>query len=99
MFRRCGPVHEWRIPTGYPDGLARCVSNSIHSVGVRYRSVENVVQRFSGFRGNDAATDGMPRTVGDVRLAWDERMGPADRDAQPTAAAFPRPKGLRECLG
>lgn len=65
-------------PTGYPDGLALCVIDSIQSVGVRC-SVENVVQRYRGFQGNDAATDGMPelsRTFASLGVdGWVQRIG------------------------
>ncbi|WP_406045514.1 hypothetical protein OG799_14190 [Micromonospora sp. NBC_00898] len=58
-----GPPSTWRpAPPGYPGSLALCVIDSIWSMGVRYRAVENVVDCFRTSRreeGGDPGRDGV----------------------------------------
>jgi hypothetical protein len=55
---KLGDPDTWKIPTGYPDSLALCVIDSIQSLGVRYSTVEHVVQRYRAARPGAADTDG-----------------------------------------
>ncbi len=64
-------------PTGYPDSLALCIIDSIQSLGVRYSTVEHVVQRYRAARPGAAATDGPDELLS----TFDERDG-VDRWAQ-----------------
>ncbi len=53
---------SWVNPTGYPDSLALCVIDSIQSIGVRYTSVGNVLDRYRLYRresGAEPSTDGV----------------------------------------
>jgi hypothetical protein len=45
----CRALPGWpnlTAPTGYPDGLALCIVDSIWSMGVRYGAVENVLREY-----------------------------------------------------
>lgn len=46
-----GDPKLWKVPPGYPKSLALCVIDSIWSIGVRYSSVEKVIQRYSNLQG------------------------------------------------
>lgn len=43
---RLGDPADWSSPSGYPDSLALCVLDAIWSMGVRYQSVERVLERY-----------------------------------------------------
>ncbi|WP_344192689.1 hypothetical protein [Pedococcus aerophilus] len=61
VIRASGPIGQWAQPAGYPTSLALCIIDSIQSVGVRYKTVENVVDRYRNLRGTEVAnTDGAP---------------------------------------
>ena len=55
---KLGDPNSWKSPSGYPDSLALCVIDSIQSLGVRYSTVEHVVQRYRAARPGAADTDG-----------------------------------------
>lgn len=58
VLRELGDVSEWDLPQGYPGSLALCVMDAIWSLGVRYRTVENVLERYlraRGYTGLDAS--------------------------------------------
>lgn len=59
-----GPIGQWAQPGGYPTSLALCIIDSIQSVGVRYGTVEKVVDRYRNLRGAEVANgDGAPELV------------------------------------
>lgn len=65
ILARAGDVGTWEMPPGYPQSLALCIIDSIQSIGVRYRSVENVVRKYRDYRGVDRANrDGAPDLLG-----------------------------------
>lgn len=68
---KLGDPGTWKSPTGYPDSLALCIIDSIQSLGVRYSSVEHVLQRYRAARLGAADTDGPAELLG----TFDERDG------------------------
>lgn len=63
---KLGDPSEWVTPTGYPEGLALCIIDSIQSIGVKYGSVVGVVNRYRALRrkhGSDPAVDGTPELL------------------------------------
>ena len=64
IIERCGPLENWVQPTGYPHSLALCVLDSIYSIGVNYRAVENVVGHYRVHRAGQADTDGATQLLG-----------------------------------
>lgn len=74
---KLGDPVTWKSPTGYPDSLALCIIDAIQSLGVRYVSVEHVLQRYSAARPGAADTDG----PAELRSTFDER-GSVDRWVQ-----------------
>lgn len=69
------PPTQWPLPDGYPDSLALCVIDAIQSLGVRYTSVVNVVDRYKEHRakaGGDALCDG----TGELIATFTELGGP-----------------------
>nr|WP_302621785.1 helicase associated domain-containing protein [Gordonia sp. UCD-TK1] len=66
LVTACAPFRGLQAPSGYPDGLALCVIDSVQSTGVSYSSVENVVARYRSYRrahGDDPDTDGVPELL------------------------------------
>lgn len=55
---KLGDPGTWKSPTGYSDSLALCIIDSIQSLGVRYSTVEDVIQRYRAARPGAADTDG-----------------------------------------
>lgn len=74
---KLGDPVTWKSPTGYPDSLALCIIDAIQSLGVRYVSVEHVLQRYRAARPGAADTDG----PAELRSTFDER-GSVDRWVQ-----------------
>lgn len=73
--RTIGDVAGFSAPAGYPDGLALCILDSIWSMGVRYGSVENVVDRYRAWvRSQDA--DPERRSAFDLILDIETSGGP-----------------------
>ncbi|MCK0517106.1 hypothetical protein KXR83_25800 [Williamsia muralis] len=71
----CEQFRGSRAPSGYREGLALCVIDSIQSTGVRYSSVEKVVTRYRAYRreqGGDPNLDG----VLELLATFDELDGP-----------------------
>lgn len=73
---RCRQLPGWpdlRAPDGYPDSLALCILDAIWSMGVRYRSVENVLARYRAWleesRRGDAASRSGQQLVEDIHAA------------------------------
>ena len=53
-----GDPSTWKSPQGYRRSLALCVMDSIWSLGIRYQTVEKVLDRYlvsRGWTGLDAA--------------------------------------------
>jgi hypothetical protein len=50
-----GDPEQWHTPTGYSEGLGLCVLDAVWSIGVRYRSVENVLTAYRQLRRNELA--------------------------------------------
>lgn len=71
-----GDISEWEHPEGYRSSLALCVMDSIWSIGIRYQTVEKVLDRYLNARGygglvvSQNCVDG-PREV----LTWVESLG------------------------
>jgi hypothetical protein len=72
---------------GYREGLALCVIDSVQSTGVKYESVRNVVERYKGYRTQQA---GDPERDGTIELlktfadlgdpeGWSKTIGNANR--------------------
>jgi len=72
---------------GYPEGLALCVIDSVQSTGVKYKSVRNVVDRYTNYRRQQS---GNPERDGTVELlktfadlgdpeGWSKTIGNANR--------------------
>lgn len=68
---RLGTPSSWSFPGGYPGSLALCVIDSIQSIGVRYGSVQKVVERYRAHRDADAGTD----SLDDLRRVFAELGG------------------------
>ena len=71
----CEQFRGSRASSGYRDGLALCVIDSVQSTGVRYSSVEKVVARYRSYRreqGGDPNRDG----VLELMTTFDELDGP-----------------------
>jgi hypothetical protein len=71
----CEQFRGFRAPSGYREGLALCVIDSVQSTGVRYSSVEKVVTRYRAYRreqGGDPNRDG----VLELLDTFDELDGP-----------------------
>jgi hypothetical protein len=70
-------------PAGYPDGLALCIVDSVQSLGVKYASVINVLDKYRGYRraqGADPYTDGaddLLATFADIGSSklWAKKIG------------------------
>jgi hypothetical protein len=74
-----GDPNLWFTPDGYPDSLALCIIDSIHSTGARYSSVVNVVGRYREYRTNqrgDPDTDGTDELANTI-----SELGGADASA------------------
>jgi hypothetical protein len=71
----CGQFRSSRTPSGYREGLALCVIDSVQSTGVRYSSVGKIVARYRSYRreqGSDPNRDG----VLELLATFDELNGP-----------------------
>ncbi|WP_409429289.1 hypothetical protein [Mycobacterium sp. SMC-11] len=76
LVTRCEQFRGNAAPQGYRDGLALCIVDSIQSTGVKYSSVEKVVDRYRDYRrtqGGDPKRDGVPEL-----LATFEELGGPD---------------------
>jgi NTP pyrophosphatase (non-canonical NTP hydrolase) len=51
VVRVLGDTSDWDTPQGYRSSLALCVMDSIWSLGIRYRTVEKVLDRYLKARG------------------------------------------------
>jgi hypothetical protein len=91
---RLGHPRQLSAPEGYPDGLALCVIDVLHSTGVNHAAVRKVVARYRAHR---AAEGGNPETDGAVALlgtfhdlgsadAWAREIGNRDRLPGPADA-------------
>jgi hypothetical protein len=91
---RLGHPRQLSAPEGYPDSLALCVIDALHSTGVNHAAVRKVVTRYRTHR---VAGGGNPETDGAVALlgtfhdlgsadAWAREIGNRDRvSGQPDA--------------
>jgi len=83
ISRLIGDVSAAEAPRGYSDSLALCLIDSVHSLRVRYATVEQVLQRYRAVRtqsGASAETDGTEELLATFRLvgggeAWAVRIG------------------------
>jgi hypothetical protein len=77
LVARCegelGPPASWPVPDGYRDSLALCILDAVWSIGVRYRSVENVVDTYRRLREQDGALPNLDDAAALVDLI--ERLG------------------------
>lgn len=56
-----GEPKSWEIPEGYPNSLGLCVIDSLWSIGINYKTVENVLGKYllaRGFKDKSLCTDG-----------------------------------------
>lgn len=89
--RDLGDPGDWPGPFGYPDALALCIIDAIYVTGARHLTVENVVERYRGYRaaqGADADTDGAPELLANVEALggppqWAAEIG----NRRPTSTA------------
>ncbi|OHX01942.1 hypothetical protein [Micromonospora sp. WMMB235] len=73
-----GSSSTWRpMPLGYPDALALCVIDAIWSMGVNYRAVENVVDRYRSSRRAEGGDPDRDR-VSDLLQHYDRIGGPEE---------------------
>jgi hypothetical protein len=76
VISELGDVTTWNRPTGYKSSLALCVMDSIWSIGVKYKTVENVLDQylidrgFTGLSQSQLCVD-TPRDF----LSWCESFG------------------------
>jgi NTP pyrophosphatase (non-canonical NTP hydrolase) len=89
VLRVLGDTSEWDIPQGYRSSLALCVMDSIWSLGIRYTTVERVLDRYlkarglqAGLEASQSCSDG-PRDV----LEWFTAIGGKDSFYEPFAEA------------
>ena len=75
ILRVLGDASEWESPNGYRSSLALCVMDSIWSLGIRYQTVEKVLDRYlkarghTGLEASQGCLDG-PRAL----LGWVEAL-------------------------
>src|SRR5690349_17656868 len=87
LVTACEQFRGAKSPDGYRDGLALCVVDSVQSTGVKYTSVENVLDRYRAYRrsqGGDPNVDGVPELLGtfdelDGPDGWAEKIGNNNR--------------------
>lgn len=75
LITACEQVLGAEAPSGYRDGLALCVIDSVQSTGVNYTSVGKVLDRYRAYRreqGADPAADG----AAELLATFDELDGP-----------------------
>lgn len=67
LVERCDQFKNFRVPPdyGYRDSLALCLVDSVQSLGVKYKSVRNVVRTYEAYR---KAEKGTPETDGTAEL-------------------------------
>jgi hypothetical protein len=58
-----GEPETWSVTNGYPNALALAIIDAIYSIGVHYKSVENVIERYRELRGAQAETDGTSELI------------------------------------
>ena len=89
--RDLGDPAQWPEPTGYPNSLALCIIDAIYVTGARHLTVENVVERYRGYRagqGGDPDTDGAPELLANVEeLGGPDRWASAIGNRRPTSTA------------
>lgn len=77
LITSCEQFRGAKAPSGYRDGLALCIVDSVQSTGVTYSSVERVVDRYRAYRrrgrSGDPNSDGVPEL-----LATFEELGGPD---------------------
>ncbi|MCB0927148.1 MAG: hypothetical protein KDB70_04325 [Mycobacterium sp.] len=88
LVERCEPAFRGaEAPTGYPNGLALCVIDSVQSPGVRYASVGRVLDRYRAYRraqGANPSADGVSHLLATFAElggpeAWAARIGNGHR--------------------
>ena len=95
-----GSPPDWVAPVGYPDSLALCVIDSIWSIGIRYATVDRVVDSYRARRiglGRDADADGTEELLGDVAAAggaeaWRKLVGTRHRTS--TRGGIPKAEAV-----
>lgn len=75
LIARCEQFRGAVAPSGYRDGLALCIIDSVQSTGVTYSSVESVVDRYRAYR---RAQSGNPNSDGvpELLATFEELGGP-----------------------
>ena len=75
LIARCEQFRGAAAPSGYRDGLALCIIDSVQSTGVTYSSVESVVDRYRAYR---RAQSGNPNSDGvpELLATFEELGGP-----------------------
>lgn len=75
LVAACQQFRGAEAPSGYRDGLALCVIDSVQSTGVTYSSVGKVLDRYRAYRreqGGEPTTDG----TAELLATFDELDGP-----------------------
>ncbi|WP_260508824.1 hypothetical protein [Mycolicibacterium farcinogenes] len=92
LIAACEQFRGAEAPGGYRDGLALCVIDSVQSTGVKYASVEKVLDRYRAYRrqqGGEPATDGTAELLASLDDGVAPTRGPAG-----SAPATARPPGV-----
>ncbi|MDD7812448.1 hypothetical protein PP713_07725 [Mycobacterium sp. CSUR Q5927] len=87
LITSCEQFRGAKAPTGYRDGLALCIVDSVQSTGVTYSSVERIVDRYRAYRrdqGGDPNSDGVPELLATFEElggpdSWAEQIGNRNR--------------------
>lgn len=82
-LQELGDPVDWKIPTGYRNSLALCAIDAIWSIGIRYSTVERVLDRYLALRGLGGLKAAQDCTDGPVAfLEWCGGLdGPDKADA------------------
>ena len=89
VLRVLGDASDWDIPQGYRSSLGLCVVDSIWSVGIRYQTVEKVLDRYLKARGFDTGLKNAQRCLDgpSALLEWFHSIGGKASFYEPFAEA------------
>lgn len=80
LLQRCrevlGDPSGWVTPPGYPDGMALCVIDAVWSIGVKYKGVERVLDRYRAARRDEGGEPSKDNSA-DLLAVIDAAGGPA----------------------
>lgn len=95
LIDQCEQFRDSKAPRGYPESLALCIIDAIQSTGVRYASVEKVVDSYRRYRRGqnaDPNTDGARELIATFDElggadGWSQQIG--NRNKTSTTAGAP----------